>query len=101
KPELKLVTFQGEAGALKPLPRQPSGKLSRLIKPGEIAVTSACRSISNGKIIGLGYVPIATPKEAALKDISGVFHNISQLHMPCYDRHKLRPRTNWLKAANE
>jgi glycine cleavage system aminomethyltransferase T len=101
KPELKLITFEAETEALKPLPWQPSVTLSRSMKPGEIVVTSACRSISNGKIIGLGYIPIATSKEAALEDKSGVFFNISQLHMPFYDRQKLRPRTNWLRAANE
>lgn len=101
KPELKLVTFEAEAEALKPLPWQPSIELSHSMKPDEIVVTSACRSISNRKIIGLGYIPIATPKEAALKDKSGVFRNISQLPMPFYDRQKLRPRTNWLRAANE
>lgn len=101
KPELKLITFQAETEALKPLPWQSSIELSRSIKPNEIVVTSACRSISNGKIIGLGYIPIATPKEARLKDKSGVFYDISRLPMPFYDRQKLRPRTNWLRAANE
>jgi glycine cleavage system aminomethyltransferase T len=101
KAELKLVTFQAQAGALKPLPWQPSIELSRRVRTAEIVVTSASRSLSNGRIIGLGYVPIETPKDAALKDPSGVFHSISQLHMPFYDRHKLRPRIKWLKAANE
>jgi len=101
KPELKIVTFQAETDALKPLPWQPPVKLSRSMSPGEIVVTSACRSLSNGKIIGFGYVPIATPKGAALKDKSGVFRNISQLQMPFYDWRKLRPRTNLLKTANE
>ncbi len=101
KDELRLVTFQADADTLKPLPWEPLGPLSRPTNAAEIAVTSACRNLSNGKIIGLGYIPIATPEKASLHDKSGVFRNISQLHMPFYDRLKLRPRTDWLKAANE
>lgn len=101
KDELRLVTFQAEANAFKPLPWEPSVELSRPTNAGEIVVTSACRNLSNGRIIGLGYVPIATPSEVSLKDKSGVFRNITQLPMPYYDRQKLRPRTDWLRAANE
>jgi glycine cleavage system aminomethyltransferase T len=92
---MKLVTFTADAGEFQALPWQPSNSLSRPSKPGEIAVTSACRSVCAPGIVGLGYVLAETPPDAALHDASGIFCNVVQAHTPVYDRQKLRPRAVW------
>lgn len=95
KRELNLVTFQAEFGAIRHLPWQPRDKLLRPSNAGEITVTSACRSLSGRKIIGLGYVPVTTEREAILRDPEGIFSGISLVHTPFYDEKKRRPRINW------
>lgn len=95
KRELKLVTFQAEAGEIRRLPWQPCDKLSRPSNVGEIVITSACHSVFGRKIIGLGYVPIATREGMALRDPGGLFSGISQVHTPFYDEKKRRPQADW------
>jgi glycine cleavage system aminomethyltransferase T len=92
---MKLVSFTAEAGAFQTLPWQPSNSLSRPSKPGEIVVTSACRSVCTRGIVGLGYVLAETPQGAMLHDASGIFRNVAQADTPVYDRQKLRPRAVW------
>lgn len=95
KPDLKLVTFQAELGAIRHLPWQPRDKLLRPSNAGEITITSACRSLFGRKIIGLGYAPVTTERNEVLHDPGGVFSGISLVHMPFYDEKKRRPRANW------
>jgi aminomethyltransferase len=96
KHELKLVTFQAEIGEIRRLPWQPRDKLSRPSKAGEIAITSACHSVFGRKVIGLGYVPVATRVGMALRDPDGLFSGISQVHTPFYDEERRRPRADWV-----
>ena len=98
-PELKLVTFHAGSGALRPLPWFSAVDPSRPRRPGEIAVTSACRGISRSGIVGLGYVRSETPQAMPLQDPGGVFCDILQMPMPIYDPHKLRPRLEWHPCA--
>jgi glycine cleavage system aminomethyltransferase T len=92
---MRLVTFTAGAGEFRTLPWQPPASLARPSKPGEIAVTSACRGICAPGIVGLGYVLAETPREAALHDTSGIFRDIARADTPVYDRQKLRPRAAW------
>lgn len=94
KSKIKLVTFTAHNGELRPLPWKPAEVLARP-KPGEIVITSACRSSSDRRVIGLGYVLSETPQDVELSDPRGVFRNISQAHTPIYDGQKLRPRVAW------
>lgn len=96
KRELKLVTFQAKIGEIRRLPWSPRDKLSRPSEAGEIAITSACHSVFGRKIIGLGYVPVATREGMALRDPDGLFSSISQVHTPFYDEQKRRPRADWV-----
>jgi DNA helicase HerA-like ATPase len=92
--EIKLVTFTAHTGELRRLPWKPAEVLARP-KPGEIVITSACRSSSDRRVIGLGYISSEMPQDIELRDPSGVFRNISQAHTPIYDGQKLRPRVAW------
>ena len=58
----------------------------------DLVVTSACRSIIAGEIIGLGY---AAPGGACLADPSGRFREIRRVSLPFYDPDKRRPRGGW------
>jgi len=93
-PRLALTAFCAEADDLR-LPWEPSDKLTRPRVPGEIAVTSACRSIVADGILGLGYVLAAGDAGTRLHDPSGVFFNARWVPMPFYDPAKRRPRLPW------
>jgi aminomethyltransferase len=92
--QLTLISFRAAADALR-LPWQPSGELQRPTEPGEIAVTSACRSNAAGGVLGLGYVPADTDFDAVLHDPAGTFRAIRRTPLPFYDTAKRRPRVAW------
>jgi aminomethyltransferase len=62
--------------------------------PGTIVVTSACRSILAGDVLGLGYA-LAAPSPANLVDATGQFHDLCEVSLPFYDPGKRRPRGGW------
>lgn len=93
--ELKLVTFRAQTGRISRLPWQPRDNQSRPSIAGEIAITSARYSSFDRRIIGLGYVPIATGDGMTLRDPDSLLSGISQVHTPFYDVQKRRPRADW------
>jgi len=63
--------------------------------PGEVLVTSACRSILAGGVLGLGYA-LAGPDKAQLSDdAAGLFRDIREVSLPFYDPRKRIPRGAW------
>jgi aminomethyltransferase len=61
---------------------------------GEIVVTSACRSILTGGVLGLGYA-LPGPEVPPLRDASGRFRDICEVSLPFYDPTKRIPRGAW------
>ena len=60
----------------------------------DIVVTSACRSILTGGVLGLGYA-LAGPEVPPLRDASGRFRDICEVSLPFYDPTKRIPRGAW------
>src|SRR5262249_21133857 len=89
-----LISFCAEAEALS-WPWRPRRAPQRPVRPGDIAVTSACDSIVAGGVLGLGYVLADTPAGMPLHDPDAVFRNIRRAAMPFYDTGKRRPRAPW------
>lgn len=94
RPPITLISFCADADALR-LPWRPSRDLHRPAAPGEIVVTSACRSNAAGRILGLGYVRADAEWGADLHDPTRTFHNIQRTPLPFYDTAKRRPRVAW------
>ncbi len=94
RPPITLVSFCADADSLR-LPWHPPRDLQRPTAPGEIVVTSACRSNAAGRILGLGYVRADTEWGAGLHEPTGTFHNIQRTPLPYYDTVKRRPRAAW------
>jgi aminomethyltransferase len=92
--EVKLVCFQAEADLLS-LPWIGRSPPQRPVKPGDIAITSACNSILAGGVLGLGFIAATTADGAALQDPSGEFQQIRPAPRPFYDALKRRPRQPW------
>jgi aminomethyltransferase len=106
-PRIALVSFVAEADRLD-WPWQPSRQCARPSTPGEIVVTSACKSIMAGGILGLGYVLASHKTEdgggdgpgSSLRDPTGIFRNVRQTPLPYYDTAKRRPRLPWRHASD-
>jgi glycine cleavage system aminomethyltransferase T len=62
--------------------------------PGSLLVTSACRSVVTGGILGLGYA-FAARGFTHLVDPMGQFREIRETSLPFYDPHKRQPRGGW------
>jgi glycine cleavage system aminomethyltransferase T len=62
--------------------------------PGAIVVTSACRSVLSGSVLGLGYA-LAEPQRTHLVDAAGLFRDVCEVSLPFYDPEKRRPRGGW------
>lgn len=91
---LKLISFAAETDYL-PLPWVAKSGLERPTRAGVIAVTSACKSIAAGGVLGLGFVTASTVDNAMLEDPSRQFRNIRRTQLPFYDTSKRRPRLSW------
>jgi glycine cleavage system T protein (aminomethyltransferase) len=91
---LKLISFRCEADRLSE-PWVASSALDRPDRPGVIAVTSACRSVAAGSVLGLGFVAASTVDSATLEDPSRQFRDIRRTRLPFYDTSKRRPRLPW------
>lgn len=94
---LKLISFRADASDLSCLswPWRPARTPERPARPGEIAVTSACDSVTAGGLLGLGYAPADTTPNTPLWDPTGIFRNIRLTALPFYDTAKRRPRAAW------
>jgi glycine cleavage system aminomethyltransferase T len=95
---VRLVGFEAECGEHPILWRAPAEtELPRA--PGEIAITSACRSVVFDRVIGLGFVNAddAVPGRT-VHDPRGWFRAIRLVSLPPYDPEKRRPRGGWSVA---
>jgi aminomethyltransferase len=91
---VRLLCFRA-ASACEPVLWQPSQSgMPFPPPPGAIVVSSACRSILAGDVLGLGYA-LAAPWPANLVDAAGQFHDICEVSLPFYDPGKRRPRGGW------
>jgi glycine cleavage system aminomethyltransferase T len=95
---LKLVAFTAETDRLSS-PWVAKIGIERPTRAGVIAVTSACRSIAAGGVLGLGFVTASTAGNAMLEDPSGHFRDIRRTPLPFYDTSKRRPRLPWRSPA--
>jgi glycine cleavage system aminomethyltransferase T len=90
---IRLVSFQAQCDH-EPILWQP---LKDAVFPpplGTLLVTSACRSIVSGEILGLGYACRAQGVPH-LVDPSGHFREIREVVVPFHDTRKRRPRGGW------
>ena len=91
---VRLLCFRA-ACACEPVLWQPSPSGTPFPPPpGTIVVSSACRSILDGDVLGLGYA-LAAPSPANLVDAAGQFHDFCEVSLPFYDPSKRRPRGGW------
>src|SRR5205823_601962 len=86
---LRLICFQAHCDQ-EPILWQPSANAQFPPRSGTVLVTSACRSVSTGRVIGLGY---AAGSSVDLAD--GNFREIRRIVLPVYDPGKRRPRGMW------
>jgi aminomethyltransferase len=93
KHPIRLVSFQAQCD-FDPILWRPSQDAIFPPAPGTLLVTSACRSILTGNILGLGYA-CGADGAAHPFDRSGQFRDIRQVSLPFYDPHKRRPRGGW------
>jgi aminomethyltransferase len=90
-PAIRLISFEAHCD-FDPVLWQPLQNATFPPAPGTLLVTSACRSIVSGEILGLGYGCDDAPH---LVDPSGTFRDIHQAALPFYDPQKRRPRGDW------
>ncbi len=92
---VRLVCFEADCPERPVLWRAPDG-VRRPRASGEIAITSACRSVVFERIIGLGFVLAddAVPGRT-VRDPLGWFRDIRLVALPLYDPDKRRPRGDW------
>jgi glycine cleavage system T protein (aminomethyltransferase) len=88
---VRLISFQAHCD-FDPVLWQPLQNALFPPAPGTLLVTSACRSIVSGEILGLGYARDDAPH---LLDPSGNFQAIRQVALPFCDPQKCRPRGDW------
>lgn len=93
-PSYRLICFRAETDE-KLDSWRPNQKITRPL-PGYIAVTSACHQNVEGVSLGLGFV-LANNDEGDRHFIDplGRFSKLIEVHKPCYDTTKMRPRGNW------
>jgi glycine cleavage system aminomethyltransferase T len=90
---IRLISFQAHCD-VDPVLWRPQQNAPFPPAPGMLVVTSACRSIVNGEVLGLGF---ACDGASHLVDPSGNFRAIRQVALPFYDPQKGRPRGEWHK----
>jgi aminomethyltransferase len=91
---VRLLCFRADGDA-EPVLWQPSQPGTTFPPPpGAIVVTSTCRSIVTGGVLGLGYA-LPSPSPANMVDAGGQFQDICEVSLPFYDPGKRRPRGSW------
>ena len=90
---IRLTCFQANCDC-EPILWQPSQDAAFPPPAGSILVTSACRSIVSGEILGLGYASDGLGA-SHLIDPSGQFRGIREVRTPFYDPEKRQPRGGW------
>jgi len=92
KVELQLACFAADERGID-LPWQKQAPPVRPAAAGEVAVTSACRSVVSDGLVLLGYARSEDLDQGApLHDRCGEFTGLRRLALPCYDPGKRRPR---------
>lgn len=98
-PRQRLVCFAA-ANDMTPVVWQPLRSALALPEPGTITITSACRSVVTGRVLGLGFVvPHDQRQGRVLRDGSGVFEDVTLVSLPAYDTAKSRVRGPWGREA--
>jgi aminomethyltransferase len=95
-PPIRLTSFQAQCDD-EPILWQPPKNTAFPPAPGTLLVTSACRSIVSGEILGLGYACDAHGAPH-LVDPSGQFRDVREVGLPFHDPEKHRPRGGWDSA---
>jgi glycine cleavage system aminomethyltransferase T len=90
---VRLVCFQATCDSV-PVLWEPHCNVGFPPAPGVIVVTSACRSILTGGVMGLGYA-LATTSGTKLCDPAGQFRDIREVSLPFFDPAKQVPRGAW------
>ena len=90
---VRLLCFEASCDT-EPVLWRPRDDASFPPPPGGLLVTSACRSVMTGGVLGLGYAP-AAPRCARLVDPASQFHEIREVSLPFYDPYKCKPRGGW------
>ena len=90
---VRLASFQAQCDC-EPILWRPARDAAFPPAPGGLLVTSACRSIITGAVLGLGYACDAHGA-AHLFDPTGQFRDIQEVSLPFYDKYKRRPRGGW------
>jgi glycine cleavage system T protein (aminomethyltransferase) len=85
----RLICFQAHCDQ-EPILWRPSANAQFPPRPGTLLVTSACRSVSTGRVIGLGYAA-----GSAVDLANANFQQIRRTFLPVYDPGKRRPRGTW------
>ncbi len=93
KRRVRLVCFRADCEN-DPILWQPVSDAEFPPGPGAIVVTSACRSVVAGGVLGLGYVRLAR-RSGEVVDPTGQFHRIREVGLPFFDPAKRRPRGGW------
>jgi glycine cleavage system aminomethyltransferase T len=95
---VRLVGFEAE-GSERPILWRAPAKVDLPRAPGEMAITSACRSVVFDRIIGLGFVRAddAVPGRI-VHDPRGSFRAVRVVSLPHYDPKKRRVRGGWSMA---
>jgi aminomethyltransferase len=88
---LRLICFQAHCDH-EPILWQPRAEAHFPPRLGTVLITSACRSVTTGGVIGLGYAALPTENFA---DANGQFRDIRRTSLPIYDHTKSRPRGGW------
>jgi aminomethyltransferase len=90
---LRLTSFEAVCDD-DPILWQPPRDATFPPVPGSLLVTSACRSVVTGGILGLGYA-CAAHRLAHFVDPMGQFRDIREVSLPFYDPRKRQPRGGW------
>jgi aminomethyltransferase len=88
---LRLICFQAHCDH-DPILWQAPADAQFPPRPGTVLVTSACRSVTTGGVIGLGYAALRAEN---LADANNQFRDIRRTSLPIYDPAKSRPRGGW------
>jgi aminomethyltransferase len=90
-PCAQLICFAAECD-MRPVLHQPARDDRFPPSPSAILVTSACRSLRAGGVLGLGFI---RQDVAGLRDDRGRFRAIRRVALPFFDPAKRRPRGSW------
>lgn len=98
---MKLVCFRAVQPE-RPVLWRPRANLQIPTRPGDIAITSACRSVVFDDTIGFGYVvPACAEIGTEVQDLAREFAEVRLARLPVYDPGKERPRGGWSRHGGQ